>query len=549
MIETKNSINFIEEIIQGDINKGFPKETLCFRFPPEPNGPLHIGHAKSICLNFGLAKKYKAFINLRFDDTNPSKEEKSYIYAIKNDIQWLGFFWDKECYSSDCFDKLYKWAYQFIQEGKAYIDEQPQYIILKQRKISFFPGIYSPYRNRPKKESLVLFKKMKYGNILEGGSVLRAKIDMKSPNMNLRDPIMFRILKVSHQKNQQLWNIYPTYDWTHGQSDLIEKVSHSLCSLEFENHRPLYEWYLNNMRKKEIPKQIEFARLNLSYIFMSKRKLHLLILEGFVSGWDDPRLPTMRGIRRRGYVSESVRDFCDCIGISKRNNVIEISRLEFNIREQLKKVIISIMAVMIPVKLVIENYLSDKTEWFHSDNNPENKKAGKRKMPFSRILYIEREDFIERAPKNYHRLSIGKEVRLKNAYIIKGTGYLKDLNGDIIKISAVYDFKSQSGLLSSIRKIKGTLHWVDSSHTIWIECRIYELLFSIEAPDAKKYFNTNSLKVVHGIGESFLKQVKQGELFQLHRIGYFCVDKNNTKERLIFNRTVLNKSVTSFISK
>lgn len=548
MIETKNAINFIEEIIQGDINNGFPKETLCFRFPPEPNGHLHIGHAKSICLNFGLAKKYKAFINLRFDDTNPTKEENIYINAIKNDIQWLGFIWDKECYASDCFEKLYKWALQMIQEGKAYIDEQPQYLILKQRKTPFFTGIDSPYRNRPKKESLVLFQKMKDGIILEGEGVLRAKIDMKSPNMNLRDPIMYRILKVTHQNSKHIWNIYPIYDWAHGQSDLIEKVSHSLCSLEFENHRPLYEWYLNNMRKKEIPKQIEFARLNLSSIFMSKRKLHLLIQDGFVEGWDDPRLPTISGLRRRGYISDCVRDFCYCIGISKRDNVIDITRLEFSIREQLKKVSISIMAVLNPIKLVIENYPEDKTEWLNSDNNQENKKAGKRKMPFSRKLYIEKEDFIERAQKNFHRLSIGKEVRLKNAYIIKGTGYMKSLNGDFIKISAVYDSKSQSGLGSSIRKIKGTLHWVENSHSILIETRFYELLFSVEAPYSKKDFNTNTLKIVHCTGESFLKQVKQGELFQFTRIGYFCVDQNHSKDQkiILFNRTVLNKSVTLF---
>lgn len=539
MIEPKNSINFIEEIIQGDINKGFPKKKLCFRFPPEPNGHLHIGHVKSINLNFGLAKKYKAFINLRFDDTNPTKEENIYINAIKNDIQWLGFIWDKECYSSDCFEKLYKWAFQFIQEGKAYIDEQPQLLIIKQRKTPSFPGIDSPYRNRPKKESLVFFKKMKYGKILEG--VLRAKIDMKSPNMNLRDPVIYRILKVTHQKTQQFWNIYPIYDWAHGQSDLIEKVSHSLCSLEFENHRPLYEWYLNNLRKKEIPKQIEFARLNLSYIIISKRKLNLLIQDGFVEGWEDPRLSTISGLRRRGYLSESVRDFCHCIGISKRDNVIDISRLEFSIREQLQITILSIMVVMVPIKLVLENYTEDKTEWLHPENNPENKKAGKRKMPFSRILYIEREDFIEIAPKKFQRLSIGKEVRLKNAFIIKGTGYLKYLNGYFIKISAVYDSKSQSGLGSSIRKIKGTLHWVEYLHSIKIEFRLYELLFSTENPYTKKDFNTNSIKIIHGTGESFLTQVKQGELFQFHRIGYFCVNKNNSKEIIIFNRTVLNK--------
>jgi len=547
MIFSKNSINFIEEVIQGDFNKGFPKENLRFRFPPEPNGHLHIGHAKSVCLNFGLAKKYKAFVNLRFDDTNPTKEENIYVNAIKNDIQWLGFFWDKECYASDYFYNLYKWAFQFIQEGKAYIDEQTQDIILKQRETPFLPGIESPYRTRPNEESLVLFKKMKDGKFLDG--VLRAKIDMKSPNMNLRDPIMFRILKGHHQRTQNLWSIYPTYDWAHGQSDLIEKVSHSLCSLEFENHRPLYEWYLNNMRKKEIPKQIEFAKLNLSYTIMSKRKLHLLIQDGFVEGWEDPRIPTLGGLRRKGYTSKSVRDFSLDIGISKRDNIIDISRLEFSIREQLNKIATRRMAVLNPIKLIIENYPDNKTEWLIAENNPENKKAGKRKMPFSKILYIEREDFLEKAPKNFHRLSIGKEVRLKNAYIIKGTGLLKDLAGNIIKISAVYDSKSQSGSEPSRRKIKGTLHWVEASHAISIEARLYELLFSVATTDAKKYFNPNSLKIVHGFGEATLNQVKQGELFQLHRIGYFCVDNNSSKERIIFNRTVLNKSFTSFTKK
>lgn len=539
MIETKNYINFIEEIIQRDINKGFPKETLCFRFPPEPNGLLHLGHAKSLCINFGIAKKYKAFVNLRFDDTNPIQEENIYINAIKNDIQWLGFSWSKECYASDCFEILYKWAFHLIQEGKAYIDEQPQNLILKQRKTPFFSGLDSPYRNRTKKESLVLFKKMKYGKILEG--VLRAKINMKSSNMNLRDPIIYRILKVTHKITQKIWNIYPIYDWAHGQSDLIEKVSHSLCSLEFENHRLLYEWYLNNMRKKEIPKQIEFARLNLSYILMSKRKLHLLIQEGYVEGWDDPRIPTFRSLRKRGYVSESLRYFCSCIGISKRDNLIEISRLEFSIRDLLDTVTIRIMAVLFSIKLVIENFPENKTEWLLSDNNTEYNTAGKRKIPFSRILYIEREDYLEKAPKNFHRLSVGKEVRLKNAYIIKGTGFLQDLNGSIIKISAVYDSKSQSGVASSIRKIKVTLHWVDAKHYTTIETRSYELLFSVEATDAKKDFNTCSLKIIHVYGESFLKQVKRGDHVQFQRIGYFCVDKNNSKDRMIFNRTVRKK--------
>lgn len=538
MINPKNSINFIEDLIQEDINKGFSKKNLRFRFPPEPNGYLHIGHAKSICLNFGLAKKYKAFVNLRLDDTNPTKEENIYINAIKNDIQWLGFTWDKLCYASDCFEKLYKWAFLFIQDGKAYVDEQPQDIILKQKKTPLEPGISSPYRNRPKEESLFLLKRMKDGNFEEGKSVLRAKIDMKSPNMNLRDPIMFRVLKVAHQRTKNRWNIYPTYDWAHGQSDLIERISHSICSLEFENHRPLYEWYLKNIKKKERPKQIEFARLNLNYTYMSKRKLHFLIQGGYVEGWDDPRIPTLSGLRRRGYTPETILDFCYRIGISKRDNVIDITLLEFSIREQLNKIAIRVMAVLNPIKLIIENYHKNKIEWFQVENNQENQKAGKRKIPFSKILYLEREDFIEIAPKNFHRLSIGKEVRLKNAYIIKVTGFLKDCTGNFIEISAVYDSKSKSG--SGSRKIKVTLHWVAVSYPITIEIRLYELLFYLEYPEVKKnisIFNTHSLKIIYGYGEYFLKQIKLGELFQFQRIGYFCVDK--TIYSLIFNRTVI----------
>lgn len=541
MIDSKISINFIEEIIQEDINKGFPKKKLRFRFPPEPNGYLHIGHAKSICLNFGLAKKYKAFVNLRFDDTNPTKEKNIYVNAIKNDIQWLGFIWDKECYTSDCFEQLYKWAFQFIKEGKAYIDEQPQNIILQQKKTPIEPGIDSPYRNRPKYESLVLFKKMKDGKFEEGDGVLRAKINMKSPNMNLRDPIMFRILKVLHQRTKNIWYIYPTYDWAHGQADFIEKISHSLCSLEFENHRPLYEWYLNNLKKKEKPKQIEFARLSLNYTIMSKRKLNIIIKDGFVEDWDDARLFTLSGLRRKGYNSESIRDFCNRIGISKRDNVINITLLEFSIREQLNKISIRVMSCLNPLKLVIENYPEEKIEWFPAENNQESKKAGKRKTPLSRTLYLERDDFLEKATKNFHRLSIGKEVRLKNAYIIKGTGFQKDSSGNLIEISAVYDSKSQSGSELSRRKIKCTLHWVDITQTIDIETRLYELLFSLEIPDTKEnflsFFNHHSLKIVHCFGEPFLRQAKPGELFQFQRTGYFCVDQKSYS--LIFNRTVI----------
>lgn len=539
-MNTKNSLNFIEDLIQEDLNKGFPKENLKFRFPPEPNGYLHIGHAKSIYLNFELAKKYEAIINLRFDNTNPIKEENIYVNAIKNDIQWLGFSWDKECYASDYFEKLYKWAFQLIQEGKAYIDEQPQDIILQQKKTPFESGIDSPYRNRSKEESLVFFKKMKDGKFKEGEGVLRAKIDMKSPNMNLRDPIMYRILKITRKITKNIWSIFPTYDWAHGQSDFIEKISHSLCSLEFINHRPLYEWYLNNIKKKEIPKQIEFARLNLSYTCISKRKLHLLIQDRFVEKWDDPRIPTLSGLRRKGYTPKSIQNFCHRIGISKRENVIDLTLLEFSIREQLNKIATRVMAVLYPIKLVIENYHKDKTEWFLSDNYKEDQKLGKRKIPFSKILYIEREDFIEKSHKTFYRLSLGKEVRLKNAYIIKVTGFSKDYTGNIIEISAIYFSKSKSGSESSRRKIKATLHWVATSYAIDIETRFYELLFYLEFPEEKKKYlsilNIHSLKIIHGYGEPFLKQVKSGEQFQLQRIGYFCVDKTNNS--LIFNKTV-----------
>lgn len=540
MIDPKISINFIEEIIKEDINKGFPKEKLRFRFPPEPNGNLHIGHAKSICLNFGLAKKYKAFINLRFDDTNPTKEENIYVNGIKNDIQWLGFSWNKECYASDCFEKLYKWAFHFIKEGKAYIDEQAQELILKQKKTPFEPGIDSPYRNRPIEESLALFKNMKDGKIEEGKGVLRAKINMKAPNMNFRDPIMFRILKVIHQRTKHNWYIFPTYDWSHGQSDLIEKISHSLCSLEFENHRPLYEWYLNNIKKKETPRQIEFSRLNLSYTIISKRKLYMIINDGFVENWDDPRLSTLSALRRKGFTPKSVLDFCQRIGFSKRDNLIDLSLLEFSIREQLNKRVIRVMVVLNPIKLIIENYPADKIEWFQAENNQEDQKAGKRKISISRYLFLEREDFMEKATKNFHRLSIGKEVRLKNAYIIKGTGFRKESTGNIIEISVVYDPKSQSGSELSRRKIKGTLHWIDATQGFYVETRQYELLFSLEVPDERQYFlnffNPHSLKIVHCFGESFLRQVRPGEQFQFQRIGYFCVDPNTYI--IIFNRTV-----------
>ncbi|WP_103327741.1 glutamine--tRNA ligase/YqeY domain fusion protein [Bacteroidetes bacterium endosymbiont of Geopemphigus sp.] len=543
--------NFIEEIIENDLKGDFIREHLRFRFPPEPNGHLHIGHAKAICLNFGLSEYYRTPVNLRFDDTNPAKEEQTYVESIKKDIQWLGFRWNKECYTSDYFEQLYHWAQELIQEGKAYIDEQTQEEIIAQRKTPFESGIESLYRERPTQESLELFENMRSGKFEEGYCVLRAKIDMKAPNMNLRDPVMYRILKKAHQRTGKQWCIYPTYDWAHGQSDYIEQISHSLCSLEFDNHRPLYDWYLDQICKQGRirPKQREFARLNLSHTIMSKRKLQRLIQEKTVTAWDDPRMPTLSGLRRRGYTAEAIRNFCQRIGIAKRENVIEVSLLEFSIREQLNKITPRVMAVLDPVKLIIENYPESQTEWLEAENNPEDPKAGARKIPFSKILYIEREDFMEIAPKKFFRLSIGSEIRLKNAYIIKGSGVLKDDDGKIIEIYAQYDPESRSGsgTEESLRKVKGTLHWVSAAHSIDIEARLYDQLFLVPAPEACKeedfmnFMNPDSLKIVKGYGELSLKKAREGERFQFQRTGYFCVDRESSGERIVFNRTVTLK--------
>ncbi|MFN3272658.1 MAG: glutamine--tRNA ligase/YqeY domain fusion protein [Cloacibacterium caeni] len=551
MEEEKKPLNFIEQIIENDLKNGLEKSKLRFRFPPEPNGYLHIGHTKAICINFGLGEKYGAPVNLRFDDTNPEKEEQEFVDAIKEDIKWLGFKYDKELYASDYFQQLYDWAVEMIKQGKAYVDEQPSEVITEQRKNPTEPGIESPYRNRPIEESLDLFERMKNGEFEEGTMSLRAKIDMTSPNMNMRDPVMYRILKRPHHRTGEKWKIYPTYDWAHGESDYIEQISHSLCSLEFENHRPLYDWYLDQVYEegKVRNKQREFARMNVTYMVTSKRKLQRLVAEGVVTGWDDPRMPTISGMRRLGYTPKAIREFIDRVGVTKRENLINIQLLEFCVREDLNKVSTRVMSVVNPVKLIIENYPEDKEEWLETENNPEDENAGTREVPFSRELYIEREDFMEEAPKKFFRLTIGGEVRLKSAYIIKANRVEKDENGEITTIYATYDeeSKSGSGTEASMRKVKGTLHWVSAKHALPIEVRIYDRLFTHEQPDAEKetdfmeFVNKDSLKKVQGFAEPSLKNAKVGDHYQFQRIGYFTPDKDSTAEQLVFNRTVTLK--------
>ena len=551
MEEEKKPLNFIEQIIENDLENGLDKSKLRFRFPPEPNGYLHVGHTKAICINFGLGEKYGAPVNLRFDDTNPEKEEQEFVDAIKEDIKWLGFKYDQELYASDYFQQLYDWAVEMIKLGKAYVDEQPSEVITEQRKNPTEPGIESPFRNRPIEESLDLFERMKNGEFEEGTMSLRAKIDMTSPNMNMRDPVMYRILKRPHHRTGEKWKIYPMYDWAHGESDYLEQISHSLCSLEFENHRPLYDWYLDQVYEdgKVRNKQREFARMNVTYMVTSKRKLQRLVAEGVVTGWDDPRMPTISGMRRLGYTPKAIREFIDRVGVAKRENLINIQLLEFCVREDLNKVSTRVMSVVNPVKLIIENYPEDKEEWLETENNPEDENAGTREVPFSRELYIEREDFMEEAPKKFFRLTIGGEVRLKSAYIIKANRVEKDENGEITTIYATYDeeSKSGSGTEASMRKVKGTLHWVSAKHALPIEVRIYDRLFTHEQPDAEKetdfmeFVNKDSLKKVQGFAEPSLKNAKVGDHYQFQRIGYFTPDKDSTADQLIFNRTVTLK--------
>ena len=548
MSEVKKSLNFIEQIIEEDLKSDYNLHDLKFRFPPEPNGYLHIGHAKSICLNFGLGEKYSAPVNLRFDDTNPIKEEQEFVDAIKEDILWLGFKWEKECYASDYFQQLYDWAVEMIKNGDAYVDSQTSELIAEQKGTPTKPGVISPFSKRSVSENLDLFEKMKNGEAAEGAHVLRARIDMASSNMLMRDPVMYRSLHKKHHRTGNDWMIYPMYDWAHGQSDFVEQVSHSFCTLEFVMHRELYNWFLEKIDTKDqlVPKQREFARLNLSYTIMSKRKLAQLVTNGVVSSWDDPRMPTISGLRRRGYTPASIRKFADTIGVAKRDNVIDVSLLEFCIREDLNKTAPRVMGVLDPVKLVITNYEEGKEEWLETENNPEDESAGTRKIPFSKNIYIEREDFKEEANRKFFRLTLGKEVRLKSAYIIKGEEVIKDENGEILEIHCTYDPKSKSGsgTEESLKKVKGTLHWVSVSHAIKAEIRLYDRLFSIESPDADKekdfmeFINPDSLKVITGFVEPGLKYAEVSEKFQFQRIGYFCVDKESTEEHLVFNRTV-----------
>lgn len=549
MEDEKKSLNFIEQIVENDLENGYKQDQLRFRFPPEPNGYLHIGHAKAICINFGLGQRYNAPVNLRFDDTNPVKEEQEFVDSIREDVKWLGFEWAEERFASDYFQQLYEWAIQMIKDGLAYVDEQTSEEINEQRKNPGEAGIESPYRNRPVEENLSLFEKMKNGEFPEGSHVLRAKGDMSSPNMNMRDPVMYRVLHKEHHRTGDQWKIYPMYDWAHGESDYIEGISHSLCSLEFENHRPLYEWYLKQVQlagKDLKPKQREFARGNVSYMITSKRKLKTLVDEGVVNGWDDPRMPTISGLRRRGYTPEAIREFWEKAGVAKRDNLIDISLLEFSIRDHLNKIAPRVMAVIDPVKLVIENYPEGKSETLILENNPEDENAGEREVPFTREIYIEREDFMEEAPKKFFRLSIGNEVRLKGAYIIKATRVEKDSDGNITTIYAEYDpdSKSGSGSEASLRKVKGTLHWVSASDNLPIEVRLYDRLFTVETPDEAEdgnflqFINPDSVKIVHGFAEPALKTVKPEDKFQFQRIGYFTLDKDSTENHFIFNRTV-----------
>ena len=552
MSEEKKSLNFIEQIIEEDLANGMPKENLRFRFPPEPNGYIHIGHTKALGLSFGLGEKYNAPVNLRFDDTNPAKEEQEYVDAIKKDIAWLEYQWTNECYSSDYFQQLYDWAVLLIKEGKAYVDSQTSEEMREQKGTPTQVGTNSPYRNRSVEENLDLFEQMKNGEFEEGTHVLRAKIDMESPNMLMRDPLMYRILHKHHHRTGNDWCIYPMYDWTHGESDYVEQISHSLCSLEFKPHRELYNWFRDHVYEYSkieyplTPKQREFSRLNLSYTIMSKRKLMRLVEDGVVSGWDDPRMPTISGLRRRGYTPASIRNFIETVGVSKRENLIDVALLEFKIREDLNKTANRVMGVLDPVKVVITNYPDGKEEMLQAENNQEDESAGFREVPFSRELYIEKEDFREEANKKFFRLKLGKEVRLKNAYIIKAESCTKDENGDITEIQCTYDplSKSGSGTEESMRRVKGTLHWVSVKHAIQAEVRAYDRLFSDEAPDSHKdkdfmeFLNPNSLEIINAFVEPSLQTAKIGERFQFQRLGYFAVDDDSTSKKLVFNKTV-----------
>jgi len=542
--------NFIRDIIDEDIKTDKYQKRVHTRFPPEPNGYLHIGHAKSICLNFGIARDYNGLCNLRFDDTNPTKEEVEYVESIKYDIKWLGFDWqDREFYASDYYDKFYECAVDLIKKGRAYVCDLSAGEIRSYRGTLTEPGKESPYRNRTIEENLELFEKMKNGGFPDGSRVLRAKIDMASPNINMRDPVMYRILREDHHRTGDKWRIYPMYDYAHCVSDSLEGITHSICTLEFENHRPLYDWFLTELGIYR-PQQIEFARLNLNYTVMSKRKLLELVKDKHVEGWDDPRLPTLSGFRRRGYTPEAIRNFCDKIGVAKRESVVDIALLEYCLREDLNKRAFRVMGVLRPLKVVITNYPGDKVEWFEAENNPEDPSCGARKIPFSREIYIEQEDFKENPPKGYYRLSPGGEVRLKHAYYVKCENIIKNEKGEVTEVHCTYDPESRGGWTNDGRKVKGTSHWVSAKHAVSAEARLYENLFLQENPydveegkDYKDYINPKSLEIITGCKvEPGLKDAKPGVAYQFLRQGYFCVDsKDSTPDKLVFNRAVTLK--------
>lgn len=547
-IEDKKSLNFIEQIVEADLKAGKNGGRLNTRVPPEPNGYLHIGHAKAICMDFGIAEKFGGTCNLRFDDTNPVKEDVEYVDSIMEDIHWLGFDWgDRLYYASDYFPKLWDLAIRLIKEGKAYVDEQSSEEIARQKGTPTQPGIESPYRNRSVEENLDLFERMNKGEFEEGRFVLRAKIDMASPNMHFRDPIMYRIIKHPHHRTGTKWNVYPMYDFAHGQSDYFEGVTHSICTLEFEVHRPLYEYFVKELADESYcPRQIEFNRLNLTYTVMSKRKLLQLVKEGLVAGWDDPRMPTICGLRRRGYTPESIKNFIQKIGYTKYDGIISVSLLEHSIREDLNKTATRVSAVLNPVKLIITNYPENKVEYLETENNPEDPEAGTHQIPFTRELYIERDDFMENPPKKFFRLAPDQEVRLKSAYIIKCTGIKKDSDGNVEEIYCEYDPDTRSGMPGSMRKVKGTLHWVSAEYSSTAEVRLYDRLFNVENPaeekdmDFRELLNPDSLKIVDNcrIEPYLAENAKPGNRYQFQRTGYFCVDPDSTDGHLVFNRTV-----------
>ncbi|NQU54911.1 MAG: glutamine--tRNA ligase/YqeY domain fusion protein [Bacteroidetes bacterium] len=545
--EVQKKANFIDLQIEEDLKQGKNDNRVHTRFPPEPNGYLHIGHAKSICLNFGIGENFNGKTNLRFDDTNPSKEETEYVDSIMEDVRWLGFDWDNEPYfASDYFEKLHEFACKLISEGNAYIDDQNAETISNQKGTPTRPGIESPHRNRSAEESLDLFKRMTAGEFDEGACVLRAKIDMASPNMHMRDPIIYRIMKAHHHRTGDKWCVYPMYDFAHGQCDYWEGITHSICTLEFEVHRPLYDWFVNRLQETDYrPRQIEFARLNLTYTVMSKRKLLELVKDGHVNGWDDPRMPTISGLRRRGYTPESIRNFSDKIGVTKVNGMIDVTLLEHSVKEHLNKTAQRVMGVLNPLKVVITNYPENQSEELDAVNNPEDETMGKRKVPFSRELYIEREDFMEEPPRKFFRLGPGREVRLRYAYFITCNDVIKDENGEITELHCTYDPASKGGNSPDGRKVKATLHWVSVEHAVKSEVRLYDRLFSDENPDGhkeidfKEFMNSDSLQVLPGCYiEPFVKDAKPLDHFQFERLGYFNLDPDSTTEKPVFNRTV-----------